>query len=49
MLHMPSTRYIEVRFAPQLHANDSFDVPEVLRAVDRHVTYLDGQPLPHLG
>lgn len=28
-------RYIEVRFAPQLHAHDELDTVEVLRAVDR--------------
>jgi adenosine deaminase len=28
-------RYLEVRFAPQLHVQPGFDVPEVVRAVDR--------------
>jgi adenosine deaminase len=28
-------RYLEVRFAPQLHVNPSFTMPDVVRAVDR--------------
>ena len=28
-------RYVEVRFAPQLHVRPGFEVPEVVRAVDR--------------
>jgi len=28
-------RYVEVRFAPQLHVREGFEVPDIVRAVDR--------------
>src|SRR4029450_1525014 len=30
-----AVRYVEVRFAPQLHVRPGFEVPDVVRAVDR--------------
>jgi adenosine deaminase len=34
-------RYVEVRFAPQLHVRPGFEVPDVVRAVDRGLRRVD--------
>ena len=37
-------RYVEVRFAPQLHVRPGFEVPDVVRAVDRFRRFFEALP-----